>query len=94
MAADTPTNRDAKITFVAKQFKEAMYQEGQSVQQVTCGCGLTMPLRFAFRCLYCGEFYCQPCAEDHFGKTRAQYNLEKKEHDLLQQNHSTNTKAQ
>jgi hypothetical protein len=68
-----------KAAFVAAQFKEAKYQDGKSVQEVTCGCGVTMPLRFAYRCLYCGEFYCQTCAEAHFGKTREQYNAERDE---------------
>ena len=40
---------------------------------MTCECGLTLPLRFAFRCLYCGQFYCARCAGEHFGATRAQY---------------------
>lgn len=66
-----------KAAFVAKQFKEAMYHEGEAVQKVTCGCGLTMPLRFAYRCLYCGEYYCMACAERHFGKTREEYSAEK-----------------
>jgi len=68
-----------KTERVAYQFREAMYQEGETVQQVTCACGLTMPLRFAFKCLYCCEFFCQSCGEHHFGKTRAQYENERKE---------------
>lgn len=67
----------AKAEFVAKQFNEAKYHEGESVQKVTCACGTCMPLRFAYKCLYCGQFYCQTCAEEHFGKTREQYNLER-----------------
>lgn len=66
-----------KSEFVAKQFKEAMYHEGQKVQQVTCCCNICMPLRFAYKCLYCGEYYCLVCAEAHFGKTRAEHIAEK-----------------
>ena len=44
---------------------------------VSCECGMTMPLRFAYRCLYCGVFFCQACAEIHFGKSRKQYNKER-----------------
>jgi len=62
-----------KAKFVAAQFKEAMFHEGQPVQKVTCGCGLCMPLRFAYKCLYCGEYYCMKCVEVHFGKTREEY---------------------
>lgn len=69
---------DVKRDFVTKQFREAMFHEGQSVQEVTCECGCSMPLRFAYRCLYCGQFYCLVCAEIHFGMTRKEW-LEKKE---------------
>lgn len=40
---------------------------------VNCCCGTKLPTWIAFRCLYCGEYYCQKCAEIHFGKTRAEY---------------------
>lgn len=66
------SGRTAKQKRVRAQFFEAM---GPS-PQVTCSCGLCMPVRFAYRCLYCGEFYCQSCAEIHFGKTREQYTAE------------------
>ena len=62
-----------KAAFVAAQWKQAKGPQ----PDVVCGCGLKLPLRFAYRCLYCGEFYCQSCAEQHFGKTREQYNAEK-----------------
>jgi len=39
--------------------------------------GQVIPLRYAFRCLYCGEFFNQKEAERHFGKTRIQYNSER-----------------
>lgn len=38
-----------------------------------CFCGLKMYLLSAFKCLYCGEYYCQPCAEKHFGQTRKEW---------------------
>jgi hypothetical protein len=28
----------------------------------------------AYRCLYCGEYFSQSGAEEHFGKTRIEYN--------------------
>jgi len=62
-----------KAAFVAAQWKQAKGPQ----PDVVCGCGLKLPLRFAYRCLYCGEWYCQSCAEQHFGKTREQYNAEK-----------------
>ena len=59
----------AKQKFVAGQWRELLSE----IPHVTCWCGLKMPLRFAYRCLYCGEYYCQSCAESHFGITRAKY---------------------
>ncbi len=69
--------KEEKAAFVAKQSREATYHEGQKVQEVTCFCGTCAPLRWMYRCLYCGEFYCQRCAEVHFGKTRAEYQADK-----------------
>lgn len=63
-----------KQKFIIKQLRETM--EGIT-PEVTCGCGLKMPLRYAFKCLYCHEFYCEACAEIHFGKTRSQYYTDK-----------------
>ncbi len=37
---------------------------------VMCGdCGIGRHLTVAFRCLYCGLWFCGPCAEAHFGKS-------------------------
>jgi site-specific DNA-cytosine methylase len=32
-----------------------------------------VPVWMAFRCLYCGEYFNQREAEEHFGKTRAEW---------------------
>jgi len=45
---------------------------------VTCGCGWNLYLHDAYRCLYCGEWYCGPCAENHFGKSRQTWTAEKR----------------
>lgn len=37
--------------------------------QIYCGCGQMRAIELAYRCLYCGEWYCARCAEIHFGKT-------------------------
>ena len=44
------------------------------------GCGLRRDLALAFKCLYCGVWFCFNCAEIHFGKTVADYHKEKKCH--------------
>jgi hypothetical protein len=40
---------------------------------ITCCCGQRRALTHAYRCLYCGEWYCTTCAEIHFGKTLAEF---------------------
>ena len=62
-----------KQAFVAAQWRQVK----GAWPMVTCECDLTLPLRFAYRCLYCGQFYCQVCAEIHFGKTRDEFNRER-----------------
>lgn len=46
-------------------------------ETITCNCGQLRHLTHAFRCLYCGEWYCSRCAEEHFGQTIQQW-IEKK----------------
>ena len=63
----------AKRNFVAKQTQEA-----SSTGNVTLrNCGDirtgTIAVWEAYRCLYCGEYFNQAMAEDHFGMTRKQY---------------------
>lgn len=64
--------RDQKLAFVFAQIKQAAANE-----PVSCYCGACGPAYKLFRCVYCGEFYCLTCAEEHFGKTRAEYAAEK-----------------
>ena len=69
---DSQESVEAKRKFVAKQTKEA-----SSTCQVTLrNCGEirtgTIPVWMAFRCLYCGEYFNQTMAEEHFGITRKQ----------------------
>ncbi len=71
--SDSPESVKAKRDFVAKQTKEAC-----STGDVTLrNCGDirtgTIPVWMAFRCLYCGEYFNQTMAEDHFGMTREQF---------------------
>ena len=37
-------------------------------------CGRKLPLWALYRCVYCGTWFCQSCAEKHFGKSRGEYN--------------------
>lgn len=47
-------------------------------EKTDCMCGGSFHAHQLFRCLYCGEWYCLPCAEKHFGLTRKQYEEEKR----------------
>ena len=60
------------------QFKETIRTNTEKgTPSVTCICGRKIPLRFAYKCLYCDVFFCGDCAEEHFGKTREQYQADK-----------------
>lgn len=50
----------------------------QMNEAIRCGMiptrdGHRIPVRFAYRCLYCGEWFSQTGAEKHFGRTRIDY---------------------
>ena len=45
---------------------------------ITCPCGQLRAIELAFRCLYCGIWFCHPCAEIHFGQTFADWVKEKR----------------
>lgn len=64
------------IDFMYKQIRQSMRES-----TVTCGCGNRQPLRYMFRCYYCGVFFCHKCAGEHFGKTREEYYAGKKSKD-------------
>ena len=61
---------------VMNQVREIV-ESSPTPQYVTCACGKRLKLYFTFRCLYCGVYYCQGCAEKHFGKTREDYKQER-----------------
>lgn len=37
-------------------------------QLITCTCGMVIPLRVAYRCFYCGQWFCHTCAKEHFAE--------------------------
>jgi hypothetical protein len=53
-----------------RQFREAISQGVGETAYVVCGCATQTPLRAAFRCPHCEEFFCNGCAEIHFGEGR------------------------
>jgi len=36
---------------------------------VTCPCGLRKSVTLQYRCLYCGIWFCDVCAGEHFGQS-------------------------
>lgn len=65
---DTEETVEAKRAFVAKQTNEAKETDRVTIR----GCG-TIPVWIAYRCLYCGEYFNQSMAEEHFGMTREEF---------------------
>ena len=45
------------------------WSEAVECGSIHCTCGLQRALPLAYRCLYCGQYFCGPCAEKHFGQT-------------------------
>lgn len=66
-----------KASFVYEQLKQA-----RDTGEVECYCGRRFEWISLFRCLYCREFYCAKCAEEHFGKTRLEWLEEEGMRDL------------
>ena len=60
-----------KCEWVSKQTLEAC-----NTHSVTLRNGNSIPVWGAYRCLFCGEYFSQIGAEEHFGKTRSGYNRE------------------
>lgn len=49
------------------------FQLAKGPQMLPCECGRDLPIRFMFRCFYCRLWFCEACAEIHFGKSREEY---------------------
>jgi hypothetical protein len=77
-------NCDADVAEKRARVTSQLREVALTKARVTCGCGVSVKLIYSFRCLYCGEFYCQRCAEIHFGKTRAAYEHERSDYVLTE----------
>lgn len=64
-----------------KQRLSEQWHDAVNYHTIICGCGLLRAIEMAFRCLYCGEWYCVNCAEVHFGKTVQEH--VRKDHERL-----------
>jgi len=63
-----------KRSIVLNQQKEIISQG--TVEEVTCPCGFKLPTRLAYRCFFCGIFFCPTCAGKHFGERPLMAKLE------------------
>lgn len=53
-------------------------QHNQSQEGIiVCPCGWRRALTMAFRCLYCGIWFCLPCAEKHFNMSIQEWLLKR-----------------
>lgn len=83
--------------YVARADKEKgrvlrdQWHEAVSLGSIHCTCGLQRALPLAYRCLYCGEYFCGQCAEKHFGQTVQEWILAKRSEKRreLAQRHNT-----
>lgn len=65
--------RDPEKAIRIKMQLEMLHKE----KAIVCNCGLRRHFSTAYRCLYCGEYFCFTCAEAHFGKTVKQWIADK-----------------
>jgi len=56
-----------------KKVLRDQWSEACEQGSIHCACGLQRALPLAYRCLYCGQYYCGQCAEIHFGQTVRQW---------------------
>jgi hypothetical protein len=65
---------------VQSQLRETVKQDAAGVSvriaTITCPCGRKRAMVKMYQCLYCKVWFCDPCAENHFGKTVEQYRIE------------------
>lgn len=61
-----------------KEFLRQQYHEASNEGSIHCCCGQIRALTMAYRCLYCGLWFCLPCAEIHFGMTIQDWTVERR----------------
>ncbi|MEE4191537.1 MAG: hypothetical protein V2I66_08150 [Halieaceae bacterium] len=75
--------RNEKLGVIRNQHTELVRQSNDGTHvlsaTVTCPCDRERGISRAVRCLYCSIWYCETCAEEHFGMTRAEYRAQQVE---------------
>lgn len=77
MCGVTEAERNKQLEVIRDQHSELYAQSEARIEvllaTVTCPCGGKRGITKAVRCLYCDIWYCEMCAEQHFGQTRKEY---------------------
>ena len=67
----TAEHKEQNLRAYAEQYRLIHQQEKDGVQitrvKIRCGCSRLVNWLNTYRCLYCGLYFCKPCAEEHFG---------------------------
>lgn len=53
-----------------RQYQQLLAAGAMDVR-VTCPCGVTIAVAYAYKCLYCGLWFCRACAARHFSHSGA-----------------------
>lgn len=70
MSLDFEYDRMTNLEIVYHQLKEI---KDPIRPFVRCPCLKKLELEHAYKCLYCGIWFCEKCAEQHFGKTKKEH---------------------
>jgi hypothetical protein len=62
----------------AKTLIQQQWDEACDNSTIHCACGQIRDLKHAYRCLYCGVWFCFRCAEAHFGQTLLEWTQSKR----------------
>ncbi len=62
------TLKEKELKEKRRKLREQLVQLRYCDHEVTCGCGKTVPVTAAYKCFYCGLWFCPTCAKDHFAE--------------------------
>jgi len=54
------------IRLQGREILEQLAWDRGKAPRVTCRCGKRLSVLMAFRCFYCGVWFCKECAAEHF----------------------------
>lgn len=78
---DVGTDGNSYLWRATKEQQQILRQQWDDIHNhnhLRCPCGQLRALTNSFRCLYCGIWFCQPCAELHFGQSVESWVLQKR----------------